>query len=83
MPVECRAPYHAASTRFRHTGCAGAVGRVTLLPGGSVKRILVILTGGTFGMVPMRPCQTLAPGEVQDHLLHQVPELEGIASIDT
>lgn len=48
-----------------------------------MKRILVILTGGTFGMVPMRPAQTLAPGEVQDRLLHQVPELGGIASIDT
>jgi L-asparaginase len=49
----------------------------------SVKRILVIHTGGTFGMVPMRPSQTLAPGEIQDRLLAEVPEIERIARIDT
>jgi L-asparaginase len=48
-----------------------------------VKRILVIFTGGTFGMVPMHPTQTLAPGEIQERLLAHVPELERIAEIDT
>jgi L-asparaginase len=48
-----------------------------------VKRILIIHTGGTFGMVPMEPSQTLAPGDVQHRLLARVPEIGEIAEIET
>ena len=47
-----------------------------------MKRILIIHTGGTFGMVPMEPSRTLAPGDVQGQLLAHVPEIAQIAEID-
>ncbi len=47
-----------------------------------MKKILLIHTGGTFGMVPMEPEQTLAPARVQDHILNLVPELNRLAEID-
>ncbi|MCB0283484.1 MAG: asparaginase [Calditrichae bacterium] len=47
-----------------------------------MKKILVIHTGGTFGMVPMEPDQVLAPGNLQDELLNHIPEVNQIAEID-
>ena len=47
-----------------------------------MKRILVIHTGGTFGMVPMEPSRTLAPGDIQDQLLAHVPEIARVAEIE-
>ncbi len=47
-----------------------------------MKKILLIHTGGTFGMVPMEPDQTLVPAAVQDHILTLVPELQRLAEID-
>ncbi len=47
-----------------------------------MKKILLIHTGGTFGMVPMEPHRTLAPAEVQDHILTMVPEITRLAEID-
>jgi len=47
-----------------------------------MKRILVIHTGGTFGMVPVPPHRTLVPDELAEHLLTHVPELKRIAHID-
>ncbi|MBD3224828.1 MAG: asparaginase [Caldithrix sp.] len=47
-----------------------------------MKRILVIHTGGTFGMVPTAPDEILAPGNIQNQLLTHVPEIEKIARID-
>lgn len=51
--------------------------------GRAVKRILIIHTGGTFGMVPMAPTRTLAPGEVHGELVGSLPELGRIADIRT
>jgi L-asparaginase len=48
-----------------------------------LKHILIIHTGGTFGMVPMEPSATLAPGAVQHELLAHIPEIARIAEIDT
>lgn len=47
-----------------------------------MKKILIIHTGGTFGMVPQKPSRTLAPGQVQEQITRNVPELEQIANID-
>nr|NIV15464.1 asparaginase [Fodinibius sp.] len=47
-----------------------------------MKKILIIHTGGTFGMMPMKPRQTLAPNQVEERVTAHVPELEKIASID-
>ncbi len=47
-----------------------------------MKNILIIHTGGTFGMVPQKPAPTLAPGQVQERITKYVPELEQIANID-
>ena len=47
-----------------------------------MKKILLIHTGGTFGMVPVEPDQTLAPADIQDHILKMVPELQRLAEID-
>lgn len=48
-----------------------------------MKRILIIHTGGTFGMMPMKPSQTLAPSDIQDQILKYVPEINQIARIET
>ncbi len=48
-----------------------------------MKRILIIHTGGTFGMVPMEPSRVLAPADIQDRLLAHVPEITRIADIET
>lgn len=47
-----------------------------------MKKILLIHTGGTFGMVPVEPEQTLAPGNLQNQLQQHVPELSRLAQID-
>jgi L-asparaginase len=47
-----------------------------------MKKILIIHTGGTFGMVPQKPSQTLAPNQVQESILKYVPEIGQIADID-
>ncbi len=47
-----------------------------------MKNILIIHTGGTFGMVPQKPAPTLAPRQVQERITKYVPELEQIANID-
>ncbi len=47
-----------------------------------MKKILLIHTGGTFGMVPVEPDQTLAPARVQDHIFNMVPEITRLAQID-
>ncbi len=45
------------------------------------KRILILHTGGTFGMMPTEPDQILAPGSLQKELINQVPELKKIADL--
>ncbi|KAA3617213.1 MAG: asparaginase [Calditrichaeota bacterium] len=47
-----------------------------------MKKILVLHTGGTFGMMPMEPDQTLTPGNLQHELLERVPEIAQIAEIN-
>ncbi len=47
-----------------------------------MKKILIIHTGGTFGMVPQKPAATLAPQQVQERITRHVPELMQIAEID-
>jgi L-asparaginase len=47
-----------------------------------MKKILILHTGGTFGMLPMLPRQTLAPGKIAEHITAFVPELTKIADID-
>ncbi|MBN2383526.1 asparaginase [bacterium] len=48
-----------------------------------MKRIHLIYTGGTFGMVPMRPGRTLAPGDLSQIISKYLPEIHGIADITT
>ncbi len=47
-----------------------------------MKKILLIHTGGTFGMVPVEPSQMLAPGNLQEQILTKVPEIKSIADIE-
>ena len=47
-----------------------------------MKRILLIHTGGTFGMVPIEPSKTLAPADIQNHILAHVPEITRIADVE-
>ncbi len=46
-----------------------------------VKKILLIHTGGTFGMAPLEPDDILAPGNFQEEILNHVPELSDLARI--
>ncbi len=46
------------------------------------KRILILHTGGTFGMVPISPTTVLAPEKIASHVLHYIPELTQIAEIE-
>ncbi|MCK5075693.1 MAG: asparaginase [Calditrichia bacterium] len=48
-----------------------------------MKTILILHTGGTFGMTPMKPSTTLAPGDIQNQILKHVPELKEMAKIET
>jgi L-asparaginase len=47
-----------------------------------MKKILIIHTGGTFGMVKMKPGEILAPDQMQERITAHVPELERVAEID-
>ncbi|MEJ2053044.1 MAG: asparaginase [Calditrichaceae bacterium] len=47
-----------------------------------MRNILIIHTGGTFGMTPIEPEEQLAPGNIQDQILKYIPEIEKIADID-
>ena len=47
-----------------------------------MKRILILHTGGTFGMVPMEPDEILVPGNLHSEWLNQVPEIARLAEID-
>ena len=47
-----------------------------------MKKILIIHTGGTFGMMPLKPSEVLAPGKFQDKIQLLVPEINRIADID-
>ena len=47
-----------------------------------MKKILLIHTGGTFGMKPVEPDDTLAPGNFQSEILSFVPEIAQLADIE-
>jgi len=47
-----------------------------------MEKILIIHTGGTFGMTPIEPNEQLAPGNIQNQILQYIPEIENIADID-
>jgi L-asparaginase len=47
-----------------------------------MKRILLLHTGGTFGMMPIKPSQTLAPSDIRNRIFANVPEIRNIADID-
>ena len=47
-----------------------------------MKKILIIHTGGTFGMNPVEPDEQLAPGNIQNQILQYIPEIENLADID-
>jgi len=47
-----------------------------------MKKILLIHTGGTFGMVPIEPTQVLAPGNLHQQINKHAPELYNLAEID-
>ncbi len=47
-----------------------------------MKKILIIHTGGTFGMTPVEPDDQLAPGNIQNQILQYIPEIENLANID-
>lgn len=47
-----------------------------------MKKLLLIHTGGTFGMVPAAPLKTLVPANIQNRVLTYLPEIKQIADID-
>ncbi len=47
-----------------------------------MKKILLIHTGGTFGMMPTEPEQVLAPADIRELILRHLPEVEQLAHID-
>lgn len=47
-----------------------------------MKKILIVHTGGTFGMVSTEPDQVLTPGNLQNELQKHVPEINQIADIE-
>ncbi len=47
-----------------------------------MKKILLIHTGGTFGMMPAEPSKVLAPADIQNLILEHLPEVEKIARVD-
>jgi len=47
-----------------------------------MKNILIIHTGGTFGMNPMKPDKTLQPGELENIFEKYLPTLNKIANIE-
>ncbi len=47
-----------------------------------MKKILLIHTGGTFGMMPVEPSRALAPADIRHLILTHLPEIERIARVD-
>ena len=47
-----------------------------------MKRILIIHTGGTFGMIPMAPENTLQPGRIEQDIASHLPDLNKLAEIN-
>ena len=47
-----------------------------------LKNILLIHTGGTFGMMPTEPTKVLAPADIRHLILKYLPEIANIARID-
>ncbi len=47
-----------------------------------MKKILLIHTGGTFGMMPLHPSQALAPTDIADLILKYLPDIQTLAEID-
>jgi L-asparaginase len=47
-----------------------------------MKKIAIIHTGGTFGMVPTQPADILAPGDLQSQIHDFLPEIERLADIE-
>ena len=47
-----------------------------------MKNILIIHTGGTFGMNPMKPDKTLQPGELENIFEKYLPKLNSISNFD-
>lgn len=47
-----------------------------------MKRILLIHTGGTFGMTPMAPENTLQPGRIEQDIASHLPDLSKMAEIN-
>jgi L-asparaginase len=47
-----------------------------------MKKILLIHTGGTFGMIPVKPSQVLAPADIKDLILKNLPDIKKIARVD-
>jgi L-asparaginase len=47
-----------------------------------MKKILIIHTGGTFGMIPMEPSKTLKPGNLQASIEQHLPQVSEIASLE-
>jgi L-asparaginase len=48
----------------------------------NMKKILLIHTGGTFGMMPLQPSQALAPADIQELIVKYLPDIRTIAKID-
>jgi L-asparaginase len=46
-----------------------------------MKKILIIHTGGTFGMVPVEPHHNYAPGDIRSQILNYVPEIQNLANL--
>ncbi len=46
-----------------------------------MKRVLIIHTGGTFGMTPMEPEKTLKPGNIEKQIDTYIPRIREIADI--
>lgn len=46
-----------------------------------MKKIAIIHTGGTFGMVPIQPADILAPGDIQNQIHDFLPEIARLADI--
>ncbi len=47
-----------------------------------MKKILLIHTGGTFGMMPAKPSKMLVPADIRHLILKYLPEIENIAHVD-
>jgi len=47
-----------------------------------MKNILIIHTGGTFGMSPIEPTKTLKPGNIQSDIEKYLPEVHRIANLE-